>query len=205
MTTITTEIHRLAVVEATSGILSTDRPRLSRTPLAPLRNATAADGEFLNFVVPRRYWLTLIPFAAFLNFSDFVVHRPLVMLTHWALAAGATENGAMAEQSAAPLRLLIAVGVFAAGAGFLWLAMPVQRVLVGAEKALAIVAVTWLLLRVLDVQRHLRAAEKSCRTQQSLGQLGQQVTQRAGQQRDGESVLRALDNDVRRDGLHYSS
>lgn len=37
---------------------------------------TEADGEFLNFVLPRRYWLTLLPFAALLNYTDFVAHRP---------------------------------------------------------------------------------------------------------------------------------
>jgi Fatty acid desaturase len=37
---------------------------------------TLEDSEFLNFVRPRRYWLTFIPLAAFLNFSDFVIHRP---------------------------------------------------------------------------------------------------------------------------------
>jgi len=34
------------------------------------------DSEFLNFIIPRRYWLTFLPFAAFINFSDFVIHRP---------------------------------------------------------------------------------------------------------------------------------
>ena len=37
---------------------------------------TEEDGEFLNFVVPRRYWMTFFPFAAFINFSDFIIHRP---------------------------------------------------------------------------------------------------------------------------------
>jgi fatty acid desaturase len=37
---------------------------------------TENDGEFLNFVQPRRFWLTLLPFAAFVNFTDFVAHRP---------------------------------------------------------------------------------------------------------------------------------
>jgi len=37
---------------------------------------TEEDGEFLNFVVPRRYWMTFFPLAAFVNFSDFVIHRP---------------------------------------------------------------------------------------------------------------------------------
>ncbi len=38
---------------------------------------TPQDGEFLNFVAPRRYWPMLLPFGMFLNYSDFVVHRPL--------------------------------------------------------------------------------------------------------------------------------
>jgi hypothetical protein len=37
---------------------------------------TEGDGEFLNFILPRRYWLTLLPFAALLNYTDFVAHRP---------------------------------------------------------------------------------------------------------------------------------
>jgi hypothetical protein len=36
---------------------------------------TEEDGEFLNFVLRRRYWLTFMPFAMFFNYSDFVVHR----------------------------------------------------------------------------------------------------------------------------------
>jgi Fatty acid desaturase len=39
---------------------------------------TKEDGEFLNFVIPRRYWLTFLPLAAIFNFSDFIIHRPLV-------------------------------------------------------------------------------------------------------------------------------
>ena len=38
---------------------------------------TEGDPEFLNFVVPRRYFLTFLPFAAFLNFTDFIAHRTL--------------------------------------------------------------------------------------------------------------------------------
>lgn len=38
---------------------------------------TEHDSEFLNFVIPHRYWLTFLPLAAFVNFSDFVIHRPL--------------------------------------------------------------------------------------------------------------------------------
>jgi len=38
---------------------------------------TEHDSEFLNFVIPHRYWLTFLPLAAFVNFSDFLIHRPL--------------------------------------------------------------------------------------------------------------------------------
>jgi len=37
---------------------------------------TAEDGEFLNYVRPRRYWLTLLPYGSTLNYSDFIAHRP---------------------------------------------------------------------------------------------------------------------------------
>ncbi len=37
---------------------------------------TEQDGEFLNYVTPRRYWLTLLPYANIFNYTDFVVHRP---------------------------------------------------------------------------------------------------------------------------------
>ena len=37
---------------------------------------TEEDAEFLNFVIPRRYFLTFLPLAAFINISDFIIHRP---------------------------------------------------------------------------------------------------------------------------------
>jgi hypothetical protein len=37
---------------------------------------TEDDAEFLNFVIPKRYFLTLLPLAAFINFTDFIIHRP---------------------------------------------------------------------------------------------------------------------------------
>jgi hypothetical protein len=38
---------------------------------------TEHDSEFLNFVRPRRFWRMLLPLGTFLNYSDFVIHRPL--------------------------------------------------------------------------------------------------------------------------------
>ena len=49
-----------------------------------------------------------------------------------------------------PLRLGLAVAVFAAGMPFLALPLPATRFLVGAETALAIVAATWVALRAFD-------------------------------------------------------
>jgi fatty acid desaturase len=40
------------------------------------RFGTEHDPEFLNFVAPRRFWVSLLPFAAVLNYNDFVSHRP---------------------------------------------------------------------------------------------------------------------------------
>ena len=41
-----------------------------------LKFGTEDDGEFLNFVFPRRYWMSLLPLAAYTNFNDFLIHRP---------------------------------------------------------------------------------------------------------------------------------
>lgn len=37
---------------------------------------TETDGEFLNFVRPRRFWVALLPLSAFTNVGDFLAHRP---------------------------------------------------------------------------------------------------------------------------------
>jgi hypothetical protein len=37
---------------------------------------TEHDPEFLNFVTPRRFWLAFLPLAAFMNVTDFMIHRP---------------------------------------------------------------------------------------------------------------------------------
>ena len=49
--------------------------RKAHDPPAP-NLALLEDAEFLNFVTPRRYWMTFLPFAVVINFSDFVLHRP---------------------------------------------------------------------------------------------------------------------------------
>jgi hypothetical protein len=48
---------------------------------------TKDDPEFLNFVLPHRYFLTFLPFAAFINFTDFIAHRPLTFTKSRLLSA----------------------------------------------------------------------------------------------------------------------
>jgi hypothetical protein len=71
-------------VNAILAVLANNLCRLgSADPIWYARNhkshhahfGTESDGEFLNFVLRRRYWLTFLPFAIFINYSDFVVHR----------------------------------------------------------------------------------------------------------------------------------
>jgi hypothetical protein len=56
------------------------------------------DSEFLNFIIPRRYWLTFLPLAAFINFSDFLIHRPPAYTRGRAISAlwSTVYNGAYA-------------------------------------------------------------------------------------------------------------
>jgi len=51
---------------------------------------TEDDTEFLNFVLPRRYWLTFLPFALSINFSDFLAHRPMTYTRGRLISAGLT-------------------------------------------------------------------------------------------------------------------
>ena len=48
---------------------------------------TEDDGEFLNFVKPRRFWLTFLPYSQSINYTDFVAHRPLQFTRQRALSA----------------------------------------------------------------------------------------------------------------------
>jgi hypothetical protein len=51
------------------------------------RFGTEDDGELLNFVVPRRYWMTFFPLTALVNFSDFVINRPPTYTRGWLISA----------------------------------------------------------------------------------------------------------------------
>ncbi len=58
------------------------------------------------------------------------------------------------EVTAPPLRLLIAIGLFSVSSYLLALALPAQRVLGGIMRTLAVLGVTWLIFRTIDVLSH---------------------------------------------------
>src|SRR2546426_1101564 len=135
----------------------------------PLANVLPAPFFQLRFLQIRLWqWIGLVLLVAAAWLAAQLLGRVVVGLARRLLAARPALDERLAEQAGGPLRFAIGLAVFAAGLRFLALAVPVQRFLAGAEKALAIVAVTWLVLRGLDVlmarferrldqHRHLRA------------------------------------------------
>src|SRR5207245_9498954 len=135
----------------------------------PLAKRLPAPFRQLRFLHIRLWqWIGLVLLVAAAWLAAQLLGRVVVGLARRLLAARPGLDGRFAEQAGGPLRFAIGLAVFAAGLRFLALAVAVQRFLAGAEKALAIVAVTWLVLRGLDVlmarferrldqHRHLRA------------------------------------------------
>src|SRR5438445_7433314 len=90
-------------------------------------------------------WLGLALLAGVAWLVSWLARR----LLHWPARLVARHYGVdagMADHAVAPLRLALALAVFALGLRFLALALPVHRVLVGVLKGLAIVMITWLVL-----------------------------------------------------------
>ena len=95
-------------------------------------------------------WIGLAALLGAAWLASRLFRRMVTPLVRWVLARRPTLDGEVVHEAAGPLCLAIAIGVFAAGVRFLDLPLRVERGLEGVEKALAIVAVTWLLLRLLD-------------------------------------------------------
>jgi MscS family membrane protein len=79
-----------------------------------------------------------------------------------------------------PLRVIVAVALFSAGTYPLGLAVPVQAFLTALQKTLTIVAVTWLLVRLLDVAAGAvqeRLAARGQAAAQSVVPLGRRTVQ----------------------------
>jgi MscS family membrane protein len=92
--------------------------------------------------------MVLVVAAGFLSWAlaalGFLALRP-------ALRSGGELARGLAEVAGGPLRLLLAVLLFSAGRHLLGLAVPVNVALAALESALVVVAVTWILLRAVDV------------------------------------------------------
>jgi fatty acid desaturase len=84
---------------------------------------TEDDTEFLNFVSPRRYYLSFLPLAAFINFTDFIAHRPRTYTRSRIISAAFSTaySGVylfLTWQAWGPLFALMAMFVFLPHVGF---------------------------------------------------------------------------------------
>jgi MscS family membrane protein len=86
--------------------------------------------------------LTIVAFLGAWAFAA-LLRRVLAPLAH--------QVGIGLEAVGGPLRLIVGVGLFAAGILWLGLAVPVRTVLAALEELLVVVAVTWVILRGVDV------------------------------------------------------
>src|SRR5438445_2456599 len=113
----------------------------------PLANVLPAPFFQLRFLQIRLWqWIGLVLLVAAAWLAAQLLGRVVVGLARRLLAARPALDERLAEQAGGPLRFAIGLAVFAAGLRFLALAVSVQRFLAGAEKGLAIVAVTRLVL-----------------------------------------------------------
>ncbi len=111
-------------------------------------------------------WIGLLGlvFVAWLASWAFV--RVLVGLVRPLVARSKTEiDDHLFAAVLGPARLIAALGFFRLGLVPLALSLPAQRFLVGAEKVLAIVAVAWFLLRLIDLLSQMAASRLEARDQ----------------------------------------
>jgi MscS family membrane protein len=118
-------------------------------PLARILPAPFFEVRLLQIRLWQWIGLGLVLVVAWL--VSWLVRHLLVRVIRLLLSGRAQLDGGLAEHVAEPLRLAFGLAVFAAGLPLLGLAMPVHRFFVGLQSAGAIVAFTWLVLRVLDV------------------------------------------------------
>src|SRR5881396_3255784 len=160
----------LGTIETTTGPVEVLIERVSQPGGPPVWKIAASTVAAIPALYDEFGWG---PLAKVLPAPFFQLRFLQIRLWQWIgltllLAARPALDGRLAEHAAGPLGFAIGLAVFAAGLRFLALAVPVQRFLVAGEKALAIVAATWLVLRGLDVlvarferrldeSRHVRA------------------------------------------------
>jgi MscS family membrane protein len=122
-------------------------------------------------------WLGITGLAAIAGIVSWLVTWLLARVGHRVLARAGIDRH-VAANIRGPLQLLAAVTVIAAGLPFLRLPKPIHRVLVGAEHALIVLALTWLALRALDVlsaRTERRFAERRQMAAVAVVPLGRRV------------------------------
>jgi MscS family membrane protein len=132
----------------------------------PLARVLPAPFFELRFLSIRLWqWIGLILLGAAVWLVSRLVRGIIISVVRLVLvrSRGDEAPSALAAAIAEPLRLLLGVVLGAVALPFLGLAVPVHRVLMGILKSLAIVALTWLFLRILDeyAQRFERRLDRS--------------------------------------------
>jgi MscS family membrane protein len=132
----------------------------------PLARVLPAPFFELRFLSIRLWqWIGLALFGVLVWLISRLLRGILIRAVRLVLARsdGAVSPSTLASAIAEPLRLLLGVVLGAFGLPFLGLPVPVHRVLMGVLKSLAIVALTWLFLRILDeyAQRFERRLDRS--------------------------------------------
>jgi MscS family membrane protein len=117
----------------------------------PLADRLPAPLVSIRFLGVRLWqWIGLVVFASLATGVAWLLTGIATRLGHAILTRTRVDHR-FATNTIGPLRLLIGVAAMAAGIPFLALSLIAEHVVVGALKALVIIAFTWLVLRAIDV------------------------------------------------------
>jgi MscS family membrane protein len=108
--------------------------------------------ESAIFDVQLWQWLALLVLVPLAYALSLLVVRGLIAALRPLAARSHTEiDDRLIDALGGPLRLGVALAIFGAGLLTLGLSLPAQRFFLGLEKALAVITVTWLLVRLVDI------------------------------------------------------
>ena len=183
-------VDRIGVIEASAGTVPVDLQRVPRSDGVPVWLVSASTlarvpelyKEFgygpLERFLPRVFfevrllevllwqWIALlvITFAAWL--LSYVGASALVAVLRPLVSRTATElDDRLLDTTLPPVRLLLAILLFWIGSQTLGLAVPVETFLAESERSLVLVAITWLLMRLVNVVSNLMEQHLDARGQ----------------------------------------